>query len=113
MNTRERTEEFIKVMQAYMEGKRIECKENGSATWIEVSNPKWYWGDFEYRVKPQPIRLDVANGFFEKTFGIKNAFTGNSCINHFSCCDCAADKEGYCYSGSWWNTPCEEQKGEW
>lgn len=48
-------EEMIKVMQAYSEGKTIQCKEvndNDYDAWY-VCNPAWDWANYDYRVKPE------------------------------------------------------------
>lgn len=41
----------ITVMQAYKEGKTIECKyKNNDDTWSESPEPTWNWRDCDYRV---------------------------------------------------------------
>ena len=56
------TEEMIKVMQAYEDGKTIEvrCLElfDREDTYSYASSPAWNWLSYEYRVKPvklQPV----------------------------------------------------------
>lgn len=46
------TEEMIKVMKAFTEGKTIQCKENGRDAWYDCS-PAWDWANYEYRIKPE------------------------------------------------------------
>lgn len=50
------TDKMIKVMQAFSEGKDIQCKEindNDYDAWYSC-NPAWDWVNYEYRVKPEP-----------------------------------------------------------
>ena len=49
---REYTADCIKVMQAYIEGKQIQYKDD--EVWIDIENPDWDWHNWEYRVKPEP-----------------------------------------------------------
>lgn len=51
------TQEKIKVMQAYVDGKAIQCKEYGGAKWFDISSTTWNWHDCQYRIKPimQPL----------------------------------------------------------
>lgn len=58
------TERAIEVMQAYLDGKPIEYQRNGMSPefWIAVNKypePRWDWGMFDYRVKPDPIEFEV------------------------------------------------------
>ena len=55
------TQEMIEVMQAFADGKKIECKRNPVVTqtvamrdWSEVNNPCWDWLNLQYRVAPEP-----------------------------------------------------------
>ena len=54
------TEEKIKIMQAYIQGKTIQCKGNGRDTWF-ICNPAWDWPNFEYRVMPEPAYRPYKN----------------------------------------------------
>lgn len=50
------TEEMIKVMKAYDEGKAIEWRYSTMTTkdtWYAVKEPVWNWFDYEYRIKPE------------------------------------------------------------
>ena len=45
-------QEMIKVMQAYLDGKRIEaCRLQDPKGWFECPLPKWDWYGCDYRVK--------------------------------------------------------------
>ena len=46
------TEYCIKVMQAYVEGKQIQYKDD--EVWIDIKYPDWDWNNWEYRIKPEP-----------------------------------------------------------
>jgi hypothetical protein len=52
---REQTIEAIKVMQAFVDGKTIECNWSfnfGSSGWSELIEPVWNFDRFKYRIKP-------------------------------------------------------------
>ena len=46
------TADYIKVMQAYVEGKQIQYKDD--EVWIDIDDPDWDWHNWKYRVKPEP-----------------------------------------------------------
>lgn len=46
------TEDYIKVMQAYIEGKQIQYDNDGM--WIDIDFPDWDWHNCDYRIKPEP-----------------------------------------------------------
>ena len=46
------TADYIKVMQAYVEGKQIQYKDD--EVWIDIDDPDWDWHSWKYRVKPEP-----------------------------------------------------------
>ena len=49
------TEEKITVMEAYKQGKKIECFSNdGWDDWIIKSEPSWDWLHNDYRIKKAP-----------------------------------------------------------
>lgn len=50
-----KTEEKIAVMQAFVEGKKIQQKFLHEDEWMDIDEPEWSWCDFEYRVKPEYI----------------------------------------------------------
>lgn len=45
----------IEVMQAYVDGKAIECRYSKSydETWEKVGNPVWNWACFDYRISSE------------------------------------------------------------
>ena len=47
------TKGMIEVMQAFADGKVIECEVEKSV-WGETSEPAWDWDHFDYRIKKEP-----------------------------------------------------------
>lgn len=50
--TREEAKELLPIMQAFVDGKKIEYS-NDSEYWIETETPTWDT-DYVYRIKPEP-----------------------------------------------------------
>lgn len=49
------TEEMIKVMQAYVDGKDLQYRNKRTGIdWQDVTKPAWEWYGYEYRIKPTP-----------------------------------------------------------
>ena len=46
--------EMIAVMQAFYDGKEIECSSRGENDWLWTANPMWDWSNNDYRIKPEP-----------------------------------------------------------
>lgn len=44
----------IGVMQAFKEGKVIECRNKSGSIWNSIPDPAWNWSICDYRVKPEP-----------------------------------------------------------
>lgn len=56
----------IAVMQAWLDGKDIECHFPGDSYWSPTTSPKWEWGNIDYRVatpKPREWWLVVREGY--------------------------------------------------
>lgn len=54
--TRERAKELAPIIQAYGEGKKIQCTGKGSdSDWKDINCPEWL-DDTDYRIKPEPKR---------------------------------------------------------
>lgn len=47
------TEEMIKVMQAYVDGEQIQVFNHLSQEWNDITNPKWQWDVYKYRIKSE------------------------------------------------------------
>ena len=55
---KEQTEEAIKVMQAYVDGKQIQWFDRHDESWADTTvHPQWNWDEKEYRVKPEPRKV--------------------------------------------------------
>ena len=54
--TRDEAKEAAKVMEAYANGKKIQCNDNhlGNGEWVTTDNPSFNWDKYAYRIKPQP-----------------------------------------------------------
>ena len=60
--TREETKKRIEVMQAYINGEKIEYRNIATKSgWRSVGIPCWDWFNYEYRVKPEPKVRPYAN----------------------------------------------------
>lgn len=98
------TEEKIEVIKAYDEGKDIEFYDGEK--WNKKTKSIWDFEFCEYRIKPQPTRLEVANQLWKDIFGFEN-FTSSSCPCSKDYCDNC--KIGGCSEmDDWWNTPYEK-----
>ena len=53
--TREEIKEAAKVMEAYANGKKIQCNDNhlGNGEWVTTDNPSFNWDKYAYRIKPE------------------------------------------------------------
>lgn len=47
------TEKAISVMQAYLDGKKIEFKHKYETKWKVLGEPKWCFIDYNYRIKKE------------------------------------------------------------
>lgn len=63
--TKEQTEERIKVMQAYVDGKEIQCRDDDK--WVDVKSPDWI-ECIAYRIKPVPLG-EVARNAYDQSQG--------------------------------------------
>ena len=54
--TKEELKEAAKVMEAYANGKKIQCNDNhlGNGEWVTTDNPSFNWDKYAYRIKPEP-----------------------------------------------------------
>ena len=74
------TKKAVEVMQAYLEGKVIEGRRNGSTNgWIRLRSPEWNWSETEYRVKPEPKEIYV----IEYPDGTFRAFKSDAAVVEF------------------------------
>ena len=62
MVNRAETEQAIAVMQAWMDGKPIQCNTyNAGKNWFDLlaEAPVWNWQNCTYRIKPEPTKVYV------------------------------------------------------
>ena len=54
--TKKEVIEAAKVMEAYANGKKIQCNDNllGIEEWVNTDNPSFNWDKYVYRIKPEP-----------------------------------------------------------
>lgn len=67
-------QEMIEVMQAFNEGKSIQFKANTGIFWHDITNPKWDWISYDYRVvikpKTRPMTLEEIIEWRKKSNGV-------------------------------------------
>ena len=53
--TTEEIRDAAKVMEAYANGKEVQCNDNrlGNGEWITTDNPSFNWDKYTYRIKPE------------------------------------------------------------
>jgi len=87
------TEDKIKIMQAFTEGKTIQSKSVIGEHWRDDTKPTWDWNHFEYRVKPEPeyrpyknleeFKQDIVCKYggssFEKILEFRNIWLKSKC----------------------------------
>lgn len=62
--TREETKKTIEIMQAYVDGNKIEVL-TPIGSYTPTDNPSWDWGDNPNRYKVAPTRRSVENEIFD------------------------------------------------
>lgn len=50
------TQEKIAVMQAHVDGKKVQFKLAKASAWSDCTVPLWGWSEYDYRIKPEPRR---------------------------------------------------------
>lgn len=55
-------EEKVAVYRAWLEGKEIEFASD-LCKWEPAPSPSWDWHNFDYRVKPEPVKPAVAYAY--------------------------------------------------
>lgn len=51
--------EQIEVMQAYARAEKIQFKPITSSEWYICTAPVWNWDEYEYRIRPKELTLEV------------------------------------------------------
>jgi len=69
MNDTAATKGNMEVMQAYVDGKKIQMKQHGSDdVWLTVGGaPIWNWSGLEYRIRPQTVE-EAANEYTDNKY---------------------------------------------
>ena len=49
----------VSVMQAFLEGKRVQSKPHDMDKWTFIVTPVWNWADFDYRIKPLTLEEEA------------------------------------------------------
>lgn len=49
-----------KLLIAYFLGKQLQARKRGDNFFVDVTNPLWDWGTYEYRLKPEPRKVRLA-----------------------------------------------------
>ena len=49
-------------MQAYLDGAEIQYRKNDGSDWKDILEPRWYWDELTYRVKPEKIYREWTQG---------------------------------------------------
>lgn len=71
MNTETQTDldYKISVMQAYKDGKKIQCR--GGDGWITIDKPSWNWNMHEYRIAPGKNKVPMTAEDFPPVFWVR------------------------------------------
>lgn len=72
------TQEKIKVMQAFVDGKEIEFRNYRKSDWVISADPIWNWIDNDYRVKKTEYVVITGTMFHGMRVVEKDQFTNNS-----------------------------------
>jgi hypothetical protein len=81
-------DEMIEILQAYKEGKTLECRESffDKAVWKTVIEPVFSFHNTEYRIKKEPPKKKKLYQFLCQNMGDKRYFvTANMMENAFQC----------------------------
>lgn len=58
---KDKLQNAIAVMQAFLDGKKLQAKTVGSNHWQDVTTPIWDWFGNDYRIKPEPKEVWVVS----------------------------------------------------
>lgn len=63
INENGKINDYITVLQGYLDNKEIECRVKGKGTdWYSISSPTFDFDTMEYRIKPIPAYRSYASG---------------------------------------------------
>ena len=68
------TNDMIKVMQAFIDGKKIEWSKRDMNDWkpYHTNKPLWNWHEFEYRVKKKKLKFHIYKDNISKEYAFIN-----------------------------------------
>lgn len=99
--TREQTAERIKVMQAFVDGKKIQWAYDSTDIWYDTDYPQWKL-NIDYRIKPEPKYRPFANVeecwqemLKHQPFGIMSSKNSKDYMSFMSLSDEGCDFCGY------------------
>lgn len=76
MDAREETKRRIAVMQAWVEGKKVEYRNrvHKTSVWRNEVDPAWDWDTYDYRIAPEPkvIWVNEYPGGLSTSWGSKD-----------------------------------------
>jgi len=81
-------DEMIEILQAYKEGKTLECRIcfNANENWMTVTKPAFSFHNTEYRIKKEPLRKRKLYQFLCQNTGDKRYFvTANMMEDEAEC----------------------------
>lgn len=58
---RKQAKELLPIIQAFAEGKTVQCRTNNTYDWVSTNTPSFNPGLWEYRIKPEPKYYPFAN----------------------------------------------------
>lgn len=57
---KEETKKAIAVMQAWVDEVPLQVRDRSSRLWLDgVIGPRWNWEEWQWRIKPQPVGIEV------------------------------------------------------
>lgn len=87
------TKKKIEIMQAFEDGKKIECRSSGLEwkEWILLQEPTWNWAECDYRVKEEPPKQRMINlqlmEWLAKGKGLSRYTYSTACFTYFIVCE--------------------------
>lgn len=78
---KDKTKEAIKIMQAFVDGKNIECMDFDGHAFKDTSEPAWNFGLNTYRIKPEPQYVPFTENDYELFLGKPIKRHGSSCYS--------------------------------
>ena len=64
-----KVKEMIEVMQHFVNGGEVECREHNYKTWEKCRCPLWDWASFDYRIKEQKQKVTIEKWLIKDVIG--------------------------------------------